>query len=563
MICSHEGCTQTATYGYKQQKREFCRDHKKDGMVTKSTQYCSHNVLKSVCETCRDIKNDKKIVKKDDDDNSCKNQGCISIIYGYRQNAPTKCKHHKLEDMVTHPLKYCEHNKRKNKCDICKKLCVHNNDKNTCDECNKRCSHNNIVINCKKCKVENKKQREKQRCDHGHLKRNCRECNPDGFCLHNKRRNQCKDCTGSSMCKHGRQKHSCKDCKGNYICSHNKQKGACIICNPSRKCKSDLCETMATNPIYKGYCTRCFVHLFPNEKVSKNYKTKEKTVVDIILQKFDKFTWTCDKIVDGGCSKRRPDMYLDLGSHIVIIEIDENSHKEYDCMCSNKRLVQLSQDFAYRPIVFIRFNPDGYIDIHNKYMYSPWKICKSTGIQILDQSKKDEWELRMDILCNTIQYWLENHTNKTIEVIELFYDKYIHKVVEQHYENKEKRKKQGVYSVNQRKVKDRPSLQQLLEDLKEIGNFKGVGEKYDVCDNTIRKWLTAYKYEVKCEICDKSVKSFGKMCSKCRKNRTPSLEQLEAELQELKTYKLIGQKYNVDRRTVAWWFEKRRSENKK
>lgn len=37
------------------------------------------------------------------------------------------------------------------------------------------------------------------------------------------------------------------------------------------------------------------------------------------------------------------------------------------------------------------------------------------------------------------------------------------------------------------KVKDRPSLQQLQEDIKAL-NYVGAGKKYGVSDNAIRKW---------------------------------------------------------------------------
>ncbi len=33
-----------------------------------------------------------------------------------------------------------------------------------------------------------------------------------------------------------------------------------------------------------------------------------------------------DKRVKDGCSKRRPDLFLDMGCHIVIIEVHENKH---------------------------------------------------------------------------------------------------------------------------------------------------------------------------------------------------------------------------------------------
>ena len=39
----------------------------------------------------------------------------------------------------------------------------------------------------------------------------------------------------------------------------------------------------------------------------------------------------------------------------------------------------------------------------------------------------------------------------------------------------------------------RPSYEQLLEDLKELGAYTAVGRKYDVSDNTIRKWIKKYK----------------------------------------------------------------------
>ena len=51
-----------------------------------------------------------------------------------------------------------------------------------------------------------------------------------------------------------------------------------------------------------------------------------------------------------------------MADHIIIVEIDENAHINYDSSCENKRLMELSQDLGFRPIVFIRFNPDDYID---------------------------------------------------------------------------------------------------------------------------------------------------------------------------------------------------------
>jgi hypothetical protein len=122
-------------------------------------------------------------------------------------------------------------------------------------------------------------------------------------------------------------------------------------------CMTPFCETSVL-PKYEGYCLRCFVNIHPEKPNARNYKTKEKTIVDEVLKSFPQFTWTADKRVQDGCSRRRPDLFLDMGSHVIIVEIDENQHTDYDCSCENKRLMEISQDIGHRPVIFIRFNPD-------------------------------------------------------------------------------------------------------------------------------------------------------------------------------------------------------------
>ena len=83
--------------------------------------------------------------------------------------------------------------------------------------------------------------------------------------------------------------------------------------------------------------------------------------------------------------------------------------------------MELSQDLGHRPIVFIRFNPDDYNN--GKNITSCWGQDKK-GICIVKKSKKEEWNERLNTLEETIQYWTDpvNKTNKTIEIIQLFYD---------------------------------------------------------------------------------------------------------------------------------------------
>jgi phenylpropionate dioxygenase-like ring-hydroxylating dioxygenase large terminal subunit len=157
-----------------------------------------------------------------------------------------------------------------------------------------------------------------------------------------------------------------------------------------------------------------------NKPMMRNYKTKEKNVVEYITQSFNGFTWVSDKKIQDGCSRRRPDLLLDMGTHIIIVEIDENKHTDYDCSCEHKRLMELSQDLQHRPIVFIRFNPDDYINQNGELIKSCWKLNK-LGIMQISKTKQNEWDARLYSLKQQIQYWIDNSTEKTIEIIELFY----------------------------------------------------------------------------------------------------------------------------------------------
>jgi hypothetical protein len=124
--------------------------------------------------------------------------------------------------------------------------------------------------------------------------------------------------------------------------------------------------------------------------------------------------------VEDGCSRRRPDVLIDFGEQLLCVEIDENMHTSYDCSCENKRLMEISQDVGHRPLVFLRFNPDSYLDEKGKCVHSPWGL-NGRGLSIIKNTT--EWEHRLAILQEQVLYWAENRTEKTVEVIELFYDR--------------------------------------------------------------------------------------------------------------------------------------------
>ena len=195
-------------------------------------------------------------------------------------------------------------------------------------------------------------------------------------------------------------------------------------------CKTNMCFTRAIKH-FDYYCMKCFQHKYPNHELVRNFKTRESEVVKFISNEFPDYSWILDKMIDGGCSGKRPDILLDLGFRMLIIEIDENQHKIYGFPCEISRLNQLWEDSAKREMIVIRFNPDNYIDADGKKHASCWKPNEKGIIRVPDEQKK-EWTYRLDVLKNNIQYFsdrkskipekMDDSLNTGIGMVHLFFD---------------------------------------------------------------------------------------------------------------------------------------------
>jgi hypothetical protein len=60
-----------------------------------------------------------------------------------------------------------------------------------------------------------------------------------------------------------------------------------------------------------------------------------------------------------------------------------------------------------------------YIDIKDRKLDSCWKTNKK-GLLCIDN--EEDWNFRLSILKEEIVYWIDNRIEKTIEIIQLFYD---------------------------------------------------------------------------------------------------------------------------------------------
>jgi len=198
----------------------------------------------------------------------------------------------------------------------------------------------------------------------------------------------------------------------------------------TKKCLSTWCDVIPTNVKYRGYCIRCFAYLYPDEPVSRNYKTKERLVIaalkDALAKQKQKSHLTStaryDQTVDGGCSRRRPDAFVDALTHVVMGEIDEEGHKsdEY-CSCENKRMMQLMQDVGMRPIVLVRINPDSFVDNEGKRKVGCFRRGKDGRLLVAD---KKRWQKRLELFVERFCYHLDIPESE-VTVEHLFFDGFV------------------------------------------------------------------------------------------------------------------------------------------
>ena len=143
------------------------------------------------------------------------------------------------------------------------------------------------------------------------------------------------------------------DTKENYPkrCENHEKKG-------DRNVVEKKCKNCGLSFYLNDECLCNDCHEYINHIVKER---KEKQVNKIVLKKFRKPT-SIDIIPKNSCFKYRPDMVWDFGTHIAILEIDENQHKTYECLCEQSRMVNITQDFGSLPVVWVRFNPDMFVD---------------------------------------------------------------------------------------------------------------------------------------------------------------------------------------------------------
>ena len=190
----------------------------------------------------------------------------------------------------------------------------------------------------------------------------------------------------------------------------------------NKRCLSEWCTYLIRDDKYDGYCTHCFRYLFPNDPRTPKIrsKTKEELVRDVINDKFDGFVH--DKPISWGCcnTRRRIDHRKLINGTMLAIETDEYQHRGYDQQDEANRYDDLFVGAYSGNWVFIRFNPDGYIDSKGKQRKS---MFDKNGKQVSAEVKR-----RMKVLIEEMEIQIKRiEKGKNIDlvtVVKLFFDGY-------------------------------------------------------------------------------------------------------------------------------------------
>ena len=382
--CIHEGCNKQPSYNLPNEKKPiYCLDHKKENMINVNTSRC-------IFENCLmkptfNFSNEKKPIycldhKKENminvNSRHCIQEGCNKQpIYNLQsEKKPIYCSKHKTENMIN----------------VLSKRCIE-------DNCDKIPMFNFITekkgIYCLIHKKENMVNVKNKKCKFS----KCKELAIFGIIN-----------SHPSYCYQHKQpyminlilENKCHilDCNDEY----------CNIIDNIKYCNKHI-PVEKYGMVVKRLCKYCDImdeSLYVCKDCKKIQNKKEWAIVRH-LRKVIKtpFEYNSSKMLQG-CSRKRPDVFFELNTHCVIVEIDEHQHYTYHDICECSRINEIVNGIGGKSVIIIRYNPDT-IKNNNKVL----DIKQIDRIELLTQTIKNEINKNYDtFIVKTIQlYYNDNY----------------------------------------------------------------------------------------------------------------------------------------------------------
>jgi hypothetical protein len=206
------------------------------------------------------------------------------------------------------------------------------------------------------------------------------------------------------------------------------------------ECPYGVAVQIGKGDIYDGRCVSCFVGSFPNdpraEAARSSVHAKERAVTSVLKERFPDYNWVFDKtfvhrpFVVGVRTRCRPDARSTQGDRVIIVEIDEHSHRSYSCAKERERERSFVLQNSNKTVVMIRFNPDAYTGYSGKRVPSCFTSpSKDNATVHVHPKQQAQWRRRLAELERTIANLSDpefalppKQDDRPLLICELFYD---------------------------------------------------------------------------------------------------------------------------------------------
>jgi Holliday junction resolvase len=169
------------------------------------------------------------------------------------------------------------------------------------------------------------------------------------------------------------------------------------VITPMKPCSSCSLQTSASL-LKKGLCNYCR----PATIQAHNKELAIKALLEAQLGHIDfVHDRVTEAILECACRKYRPDFWAELPTFVLVIEVDEHQHEQYEPSCELRRLVELLVACMGKPLVVIRYNPDAYM--------------------IQGETQRTSTKKRQAALIDRIQKYENNYLDKILTVEYMFY----------------------------------------------------------------------------------------------------------------------------------------------